>query len=221
MHRRPCLGSLHRRLPQSRMAARRPATTWARASETTWQTASTGAGCRHVSTGVFAWAMCTEDCMGRPENVCLHVPITCLLWVGCGACCGECHGTHRRDAAAAGQKLVCACTRTLLSSLEDRLNTRGGRGCLTEAAFQLMCTCASLLLTSSAGRQGIRSGNCWGGVLRVDLELASGDLLQPARYATRDRLLAQVPWLRLLPCCQDMGGIARTTSPEPLGALLG
>ena len=88
-----------------------------------------------------------------------------------------------------------------------------GRGRPTQTALLLGCTCASWHLTSPAGRQGMRSGNCWGGVLRVDLELASGDLLQPARYATRDRLLAQVPWLRLLSCCQDMGGIARTARP--------
>ena len=72
----------------------------------------------------------------------------------------------------------------------------------------------------------MRSGNCWGSVLRVDLELASGDLLQLARYATRDRLLAQVPGMHSLLYCQcapgagvlealfpvlpGIGGVART-----------
>lgn len=46
--------------------------------------------------------------------------------------------------------------------------------------------------------QDARSAHRWGSVVRVDLELASCDMLQPARYATRDRLLVQVPhaWAR-------------------------
>jgi len=39
--------------------------------------------------------------------------------------------------------------------------------------------------------QDARRAHAWGGVAGVDLELASADTLQPARYATCDRLLAQ------------------------------
>lgn len=120
---------------------------------------------------------------------------------------------QRRDAVAARHRLVCAGVSLLPSNLEECLAMRIGSGCLTRAASELVCACASLLLISPAEGQDMRSGNCWGSVLRVDLELASGDLLQPARYATRDRLLAQVPWMHLPSCCHDMDGIARTTPP--------
>ena len=80
MLRRPCSASPHRRLPRSRMAARRPVSTWARASEMTWQTASTGGGCRHVYTEINASALCTELYMDRPVPVCLHM--TRLLATG-------------------------------------------------------------------------------------------------------------------------------------------
>ncbi|KAK9832042.1 hypothetical protein WJX81_001230 [Elliptochloris bilobata] len=40
--------------------------------------------------------------------------------------------------------------------------------------------------------QEARRAHRWGSVMGVDLELASGDLLQPARYSTRDRLLVQI-----------------------------
>jgi len=39
--------------------------------------------------------------------------------------------------------------------------------------------------------QDAQRAHAWGGVAGVDLELASADTLQPARYATWDRLLAQ------------------------------
>ena len=48
------------------------------------------------------------------------------------------------------------------------------------------------LQTVIAAAQDARRAHHWGSVMDVSLELASGDTLQPARYVTRDRLLAQV-----------------------------
>ena len=89
--------------------------------------------------------------MARPALVCRRVPVSAWL---CGQCGGICQDMQKRDAVAAGHKLVCACASLPLSSLGDRLDLRSGRACPTQAAILLGCTCVSLLLISPEGGPG-------------------------------------------------------------------